>query len=187
MPRALDARVVRISPPSSTKRGLRGRVTWKACRSPGTGGCGRGRRLWGHALRPAPQPVCLFSELGDELSTHVKPLTDMVSDLNGANPPAFVWVTPNMLDDMHDGPLTTGDTWLSQQIPRSRPPLGIGRGARSSCYGTKARPPTHRASPAGMVAISPGSWSVRRSLGVSRTSPPSMTPAFCTQSRMRTE
>ena len=22
-----------------------------------------------------------------------------------------------MVDDMHDGPLTTGDTWLSQQIP----------------------------------------------------------------------
>ena len=29
-----------------------------------------------------------------------------------------MWVTPNMLDDMHDGPLSTGDTWLSQQIPQ---------------------------------------------------------------------
>ena len=50
-------------------------------------------------------------------STHVKPLTSMVGDLDSPNPPDFVWVTPNMLDDMHDGPLATGDTWLSQQIP----------------------------------------------------------------------
>ena len=62
-------------------------------------------------------PFVYFPSLANELSTHVKPLTDMVADLNSANPPAFVWVSPNMLDDMHDGPLTTGDTWLSQQIP----------------------------------------------------------------------
>src|ERR1700722_10198326 len=41
----------------------------------------------------------------------------MVSDLDSPNPPAFTWVTPNMLNDMHDGPLSTGDTWLSQEIP----------------------------------------------------------------------
>ncbi len=62
-------------------------------------------------------PFVYFPSLTSELSTHVKPLTDMVADLNSANPPAFVWVSPNMLDDMHDGPLTTGDSWLSQQIP----------------------------------------------------------------------
>jgi len=62
-------------------------------------------------------PFVYFPNLAGELSTHVKPLTSMAVDLNSANPPAFVWVTPNMLNDMHDGPLTTGDTWLSQQIP----------------------------------------------------------------------
>jgi len=62
-------------------------------------------------------PFVYFPNLESELSTHVKPLTNMVSDLNSATPPAFVWVTPNMLDNMHDGPPTVGDTWLSQQIP----------------------------------------------------------------------
>ncbi len=62
-------------------------------------------------------PFVYFPSLAGELSTHVKPLTSMVGDLDSPNPPDFVWVTPNMLDDMHDGPLATGDTWLSQQIP----------------------------------------------------------------------
>ena len=62
-------------------------------------------------------PFVYFPGLAAELTTHVKPLTSMMGDLNATNPPAFVWVSPNMLDDMHDGPLTTGDTWLSEQIP----------------------------------------------------------------------
>jgi hypothetical protein len=62
-------------------------------------------------------PFAYFPTLGSELSTHVKPLTGMAADLNSALPPAFVWVSPNMVDNMHDGPLTTGDTWLSQEIP----------------------------------------------------------------------
>ena len=62
-------------------------------------------------------PFVYFPSLAGELSTHVKPLTSMAADLNSLDPPAFVWVTPNMVDDMHDGPLSAGDTWLSQEIP----------------------------------------------------------------------
>ncbi len=59
-------------------------------------------------------PFAYFPDLAGDLPTHVKPVSSMVSDLNSADPPAFVWVTPNMLDDMHDGPLSNGDTWLSR-------------------------------------------------------------------------
>jgi phosphatidylinositol-3-phosphatase len=31
--------------------------------------------------------------------------------------PAFGWITPSMLSDMHDGTVARGDTWLSSQIP----------------------------------------------------------------------
>ena len=31
--------------------------------------------------------------------------------------PDFGWITPNMLDDMHDGTVAQGDTWLSQNVP----------------------------------------------------------------------
>jgi len=62
-------------------------------------------------------PFVYLPSLAGELSTHVKPLTSMIPDLDSANPPTFVWVSPNMLDDMHDGPLSVGDAWLSQEIP----------------------------------------------------------------------
>ncbi len=42
----------------------------------------------------------------------------MVSDLNGASPPDFVWYTPNLIDDEHDGTVQQGDTFLSSFIPK---------------------------------------------------------------------
>ena len=56
-----------------------------------------------------------------DFDANVVPLsTNFASDLNSASPPDFVWVTPNAVDDMHDGPVTAdgdvvptvGDAWL---------------------------------------------------------------------------
>ena len=49
---------------------------------------------------------------------NVVPYTQLATDLtSAATTPAFGWITPNMLDDMHDGTVAQGDTWLSEQIP----------------------------------------------------------------------
>jgi hypothetical protein len=51
----------------------------------------------------------------------VMPMADassMVSDLNSASPPAFVWYTPNLINDEHDGSVQQGDSFLSSFIPR---------------------------------------------------------------------
>jgi phosphatidylinositol-3-phosphatase len=50
--------------------------------------------------------------------------TNVTSDLNSASPPDFVWVTPNAVDDMHDGPTNSygdvnpslGDAWLGNFV-----------------------------------------------------------------------
>lgn len=45
----------------------------------------------------------------------------LMSDLSGATPPDFVWVTPNLCDDMHTictgNKVAQGDTWLSTNLP----------------------------------------------------------------------
>lgn len=54
----------------------------------------------------------------------VVPATTLMSDLDTADPPAFVWVTPNGADDMHDGTTNsegevdpaTGDAWLGSFV-----------------------------------------------------------------------
>ena len=31
--------------------------------------------------------------------------------------PAFSFITPNLIDDMHDGTIADGDTWLASNLP----------------------------------------------------------------------
>ena len=48
----------------------------------------------------------------------VVPYTDLATDLSSASTtPNYVWITPNLIDDMHDGTISQGDTWLSQNVP----------------------------------------------------------------------
>jgi hypothetical protein len=41
----------------------------------------------------------------------------LLGDLNGARAPAFVWFTPNLIDDEHDGTVQQGDAFLSRFVP----------------------------------------------------------------------
>ncbi|MGA7988528.1 MAG: alkaline phosphatase family protein [Candidatus Dormiibacterota bacterium] len=40
----------------------------------------------------------------------------LLSDLNGPGASQFVWITPNLNDDMHDGTVQQGDAWLKANI-----------------------------------------------------------------------
>ena len=42
----------------------------------------------------------------------------LTSDLNSANAPDFVWYTPNLVNDEHDGSVQQGDAFLSSFVPR---------------------------------------------------------------------
>jgi hypothetical protein len=46
-----------------------------------------------------------------------RPYSGLAADLAGGTLPAFSFITPNLIDDMHDGTVTDGDTWLSQNLP----------------------------------------------------------------------
>jgi phosphatidylinositol-3-phosphatase len=49
---------------------------------------------------------------------NVVPYTRLAQDLATAQTtPDFVWITPNMTDDMHDGTVAQGDQWLSVNVP----------------------------------------------------------------------
>jgi len=50
------------------------------------------------------------------------PYSDLQTDLDNDTLPAFAFVTPNSVHDMHDGPdptaIQNGDTWLSTELPK---------------------------------------------------------------------
>jgi hypothetical protein len=46
----------------------------------------------------------------------VVPLTQLARD-EARGLPRFVWITPDMCNDMHDCPVSTGDRWLARTMP----------------------------------------------------------------------
>ena len=50
-------------------------------------------------------------------NAHVVPFSRLGADLGAGSVPNYVWITPNMCNDMHDCSIATGDTWLSRQVP----------------------------------------------------------------------
>jgi len=47
----------------------------------------------------------------------IVPFTQFAADAQANTLPDFVWITPNMCNDMHDCPVSTGDTWLKTWVP----------------------------------------------------------------------
>jgi hypothetical protein len=51
--------------------------------------------------------------------THVVPLTQLPADLGStARLPNYVFISPNVCNDTHDCPVSTGDAWLARQVPQ---------------------------------------------------------------------
>lgn len=65
-------------------------------------------------------PFVYYDDLRNSAAqlANVVPASQLAADLaSEQTTPAFGWITPNLLHDMHDGTIADGDTWLSQQIP----------------------------------------------------------------------
>jgi hypothetical protein len=50
-------------------------------------------------------------------STLDVPYTQLATDLAANALPAFSFITPNLIDDMHDGTIADGDNWLASNLP----------------------------------------------------------------------
>ena len=67
-----------------------------------------------YAVRHNPPPY--YTTLSGCASFDV-PYPQLASDLSAGTLPAFSFVTPNLIDDMHDGTIAQGDTWLANNLP----------------------------------------------------------------------
>jgi phospholipase C len=45
------------------------------------------------------------------------PYTQLATDLAAGTLPAFSFITPNLIDDMHDGTIAQGNAWLAANLP----------------------------------------------------------------------
>jgi hypothetical protein len=67
-----------------------------------------------YAIRHNPAPY--YTTLSG-CATNDVPYTQLSSDRAGGTLPAFSFITPNLIDDMHNGTVADGDTWLLQNLP----------------------------------------------------------------------
>jgi hypothetical protein len=65
-------------------------------------------------------PAVYYDSPGDRAACAADdlPFTDFSAVLASGDLPTFTSITPNICDDMHDCPVSTGDQWLSTWVPQ---------------------------------------------------------------------
>jgi hypothetical protein len=75
------------------------------------------------------EPFAYFDDVSDHQNpeskyciAHLRPYGELATDLKNGTLPQYVWITPNLCDDMHDScnggdPIKQGDSWLAQNVP----------------------------------------------------------------------
>lgn len=90
-----------------------GQTSWKAYEESMTSNCEL-KNDGEYAVRHNPPPY--FTSLTD-CGTNDVPYSELATDLTNGTLPAFSFVTPNLIDDTHDGTVRQGDDWLAANVP----------------------------------------------------------------------
>ena len=88
--------------------------TWKAYQESMPSNCDT-RNSGEYAVHHNPVPY--FTTLPGCATSDV-PYTELAHDLAAGTLPAFSFITPNLLDDMHTGTIAEGDTWMAANLPK---------------------------------------------------------------------
>ena len=92
-------------------------ISWKAYMEDMPRACYSGSSYRGYAKRHDPFLYYRSVAGNPARCGHVVPFGQLASDLGGGRLPTFVWITPNVCDDMHDCSVGTGDRFLKQLVP----------------------------------------------------------------------
>ena len=65
---------------------------------------------------PRHNPALYYTALGGCAAGDV-PYSRLAADLADGRLPAFSFITPNLIDDTHDGTVADGDSWLRRNLP----------------------------------------------------------------------
>jgi phospholipase C len=99
-------------------------LTWRTYQESMGAACGLTSH-GGYAVKH--NPFAYFSDIngwdgqafhpGARCNDHVVDFSRLAGDLAAGDVPDYVFITPNMTNDMHDGSIATGDAWLASVVP----------------------------------------------------------------------
>jgi hypothetical protein len=71
-------------------------------------------------------PFLYFNDIvtNPDRCNKVVPFEQMADDVAAGTLPRFVWITPDLCQDMHDCPIASGDQFLAEQVPTILDQLG---------------------------------------------------------------
>src|SRR5712664_438397 len=93
--------------------------SWKAYMEDLPAPCYMGASAGKYAMKH--NPFIYYTDIRNNparCAAHVVQFTRFGVDMSTAQVPNFVWITPNMCNDTHDCPVSTGDAWLGNIVPR---------------------------------------------------------------------
>jgi len=93
--------------------------SWKAYMEDMPTPCYMGASAGNYAMKH--NPFLYYTDIRNNAArcaAHVVPFTQFGADMSTGQVPNFVWITPNLCNDTHDCPVSTGDAWLGTVVPR---------------------------------------------------------------------
>jgi hypothetical protein len=94
-------------------------LTWKAYSESASGPCDTANPDVRHV------PFVFFSDVASDkarcgrvIATTANTDTEMIAELNSATPSNFIWLTPNDDNNMHNGTIAHGDSYLQYLVPK---------------------------------------------------------------------
>src|SRR5213082_793772 len=97
-------------------------ITWKAYQEDINGSSCPLSNVSGYATKH--NPFVYFDDVTNSLSStsayciaHIRPFTELATDLANNTVASYNFITPNLTDDMHDGTIADGDNWLAKNVP----------------------------------------------------------------------
>ncbi|MFO0579136.1 MAG: alkaline phosphatase family protein [Polyangia bacterium] len=101
-------------------------LSWKSYQESMGEPCGL--ELVGSLYDPKHNPFVYYDDInGWNGSTFTRPkrctervvdYSQLDADLKSGNVPRYVFITPNLTNDMHDGTILNGDAWLGREVPK---------------------------------------------------------------------
>jgi acid phosphatase len=74
----------------------------------------------GSLYRQKHNPFIYFDNIRTNATRcgRIVPYSQFTADVQANTLPDYVWITPNMCNDMHDCSVSTGDNWLHSEVPK---------------------------------------------------------------------
>jgi acid phosphatase len=90
-------------------------ISWKSYQEDMPSACFTGGSSGNYAKKH--DPFVYFNDvLTNGCSSHIVPFSQFATDMANGTLPTFIFVTPNLMNDMHTGTVAQGDAWLKANI-----------------------------------------------------------------------